>query len=196
MKSDRISVIIPIRRGDQIEAELHDISSQHFNDIIIIKGKPRAQAMNEGAAQASGRYLWFLHADTIIKEKDIQSLKRALKDAPQALFYFDLKFNGPPYMGLNALGANLRSRLFGWPYGDQALYLSKEQFFKLDGYDETVPYGEDLLLVRKAKKCGIKIKPVGHSILTSHRTYQKHGWLRTSMLYQWRLLRLLMAKVK
>jgi GT2 family glycosyltransferase len=91
---------------------------------------------------------------------------------------------------LNAWGANFRSKLFGAPFGDQGLCIRRDHFRKLGGYSEIAPYGEDLLLVWKARKVGIKLNRIASTLLTSPRKYQDYGWLKLTLLFQWRYLSL------
>ena len=65
----------------------------------------------------------------------IQTLKR---NDREALYYFSLKFDDGRILRLNSLGANLRSRLFSLPYGDQGFCLSKELFLRIGGFPENV----------------------------------------------------------
>ena len=88
------------------------------------------------------------------------------------------------------VGANMRSRLLGLPFGDQGLCIKKSLFDTLDGYPEDCPYGEDLLFVWQARLAGIPLQRVPSKLLTSGRKYQQRGWLQLSLLYQWRWMKL------
>jgi len=84
----------------------------------------------------------------------------------------------------------MRSRFFGAPYGDQGLFIAREHFTACNGYPEDVPYGEDLLFVLRAQQAGLKLHRIPSRLLTSARKYGKHDWLRLTILYQWRWLRM------
>lgn len=166
----------------------------------LLRGRPlrwleapvgRAAQLNAGARQAQGRFLWFLHADSGFDPALVQALLAALRHWPGALHYARLAFmaDGPGWMGLNAWGANLRARWLGVPFGDQGFCLSAALFQRLGGYDETVPYGEDHLLVWAARRRGVPLRALGAPLLTSARKYRQRGWGALTLTYQWLWLR-------
>ncbi len=183
-KDPSLSVIIPLAPGEIRPVGLFDSLPQSF-EIILARGGTRASSMNRAAAMASGKHLWFVHADTILSSDAIEALQACLK-CEDALYYFDLRFDGSPLMRLTELGVHIRSRCFGIPFGDQALCLSCEAFTRLGGYDERIPKGEDHLLVQKAHRLRLPVRPVGATVLTSARKYSRNGWFRTT----WNHLRL------
>ncbi len=147
----------------------------------------RARQMNHGACQAAHEFLWFLHADSRLTSQSLAALAEALEQNPEALYHFDLKFltDGPRWASLNARGANLRSRIGGLPFGDQGLCLHRDVFGRLGGFDEQVSYGEDHLLVWKARALRVPLRRVSASIQTSARKYAQHGWARITLLHLW-----------
>ena len=110
------------------------------------------------------------------------------------MHYFDLAFQAAPryrrLVCINAWGANLRSKLFKAPFGDQAFCMHRDIFRRLGGFNENVSYGKDLLLVRRARRNKVPLIPVHSPILTSPRKYIANGWLRLTLLYQWRWISL------
>ena len=145
----------------------------------------RARQMNLGARQASGAWLWFLHADTRLDADSLAALARFIARGEPALGWFDLAFrrDGPWAARLNATGANLRSRWLGMPFGDQGFVLPAATFTALGGFDEAAPYGEDHLLVWSARQAGIPLRRVGGTVATSARKYARRGWARTTLLH-------------
>ena len=187
---EKVSIIIPVYNQEtELERLLADLAPVKDSAEIIVKSEgSRAKSLNAGAASATRPFLWFLHADSRINEQNLNALSLALKEKPDALHYFDLAFgkDGPALTVFNAWGANWRSRLFGVPYGDQGFCLSKAQFTKTGGYPEDVPYGEDLMFVWHARQSGIWLNRLPSKLLTSARKYSQRGWLKLTLLYQWR----------
>lgn len=148
----------------------------------ITAQRGRAIQLNAGAAQAKKPYLWFLHADSRIPDGALQALESSLLADPEALHFFELGFlaDGPRWMGLNERGTWFRSRFLGMPFGDQAFCLSSSRFQKLGRFDEDAPYGEDHLLVWKARQAGMRLRSTGKKVLTSARKYQDRGWWTTT----------------
>lgn len=148
----------------------------------------RARQMNAGAAAAQGRWLWFLHADSRLSPAVLPALHAFLTGHVDALGYFDLAFadDGPRLARLNAAGANLRARWLGLPFGDQGLVLPRRHFTDLGGYDETAPYGEDHLLVWRARRARLPLVRIPARLYTSARKYRDRGWAATTLRHLWR----------
>ncbi len=153
----------------------------------------RGRQQNAAAAAASGRWLLFLHADSRIDGGACRALRHFVDSAPDAIGYAWLRFasDGPRQTCLNAIGANLRSRWLGLPYGDQALCLPAAWFLRLGGFREDLSRGEDLDLVVRARLLGLRTRPLNFTIETSARRYRERGWLRTSWAHQRAALRLI-----
>lgn len=151
----------------------------------IVGGSSRATCMNIGVKQSSGELLWFLHGDSSFSSKVSETflLKTHYE---RIIYYFHLKFSGgPKAMKINEWGVRFRCYFLKTPFGDQGLVMSKGTFEALGFYDETAPYGEDHLLIRKARAMKIKILPIGTSIFTSPRKYEEGGWLKTTITHQY-----------
>lgn len=157
--------------------------------------------MNVGAQAARGHWLWFLHADSILHPRTLGALQDFLTRNVHALGFFDLRYrnDGPLFAHINARGANLRARGLGLPFGDQGLVLPARWFARLGGYDEDAPYGEDHLLVWRARQRGLPLRRIRAPLVSSARKYALRGWWRTTWLHlrltirqawpEWRALR-------
>jgi hypothetical protein len=177
-----VSVIVPLAplepSPDALLAQLPDAF-----EVILARGGSRASSMNSAAMAAKGAHLWFVHADTVIDAEGLARLRSRLAPGQEALWYFDLRFDGGFAMRLTEFGVLFRSRVLGLPFGDQALCLPAATFREIGGYDEAAPYGEDHLLVWAARREGVPLRPVGHPVTTSARKYREHGWLRTTGMH-------------
>jgi hypothetical protein len=142
----------------------------------------RARQLNAGAAAARNDALWFLHADSRLHAATLPALDATHARHADALGFFDLRFlpDGPALTALNAVGALLRSRLFGLPFGDQGFFLSRATFRALGGFDERVPYAEDHAFVWAAHRAGVPLVAARAPLYTSARRYAEHGWLATT----------------
>lgn len=208
----RISVIVPVAPSETALSDLlRDLAILPGNCEIILalprgakapesvllasrqniryhaEGGGRAAQMNAAARQASGEYLWFLHADSRLDHVVITALLHQLTQFPDGLFYADLAFQGyaPTLMRINQAGVWLRSHFLGMPFGDQGFCIQRQLFNKIGGYDENLPYGEDHVFVWRARQSGIKLRPLKACITTSARKYQQHGWLKTTCQHVW-----------
>lgn len=185
----KISVIIPLAPDETEHQYLLDFF-KNLNDpdfeVITECGNSRANALNNGIEKACGKFLWFMHADTKINDVHISKLKYNIQDFPCKIHYFDLAFesDAPSYMRLNSFGTNMRSKLLGFPWGDQTLCISKRNLVKIGYFDDGIPYGEDHALVLKSRMNGIKLKRIRHPVITSAREYKKTGWLKLTLYRQ------------
>ena len=145
----------------------------------------RASQQNAGAIAASHPSLWFLHADSRLDRASFTALAQALPQLSGRLAYFDLRFaaDGPLLMPLNALGAKIRSRWFGLPFGDQGLLLQRADFERLGRFDPAIDWGEDHDLVWRAHRAGLRLLGIRATITTSARKYAERGWLRTTLAH-------------
>jgi rSAM/selenodomain-associated transferase 2 len=149
----------------------------------------RGGQLNRGAAAAQGDWLLFLHADTWLP-KDWSDAALAHLQTEQNAYVFSLAFRGGGIMArLTAGWANLRTRLFGLPYGDQALLISRALFDDIGGYPDQ-PLMEDVAIARKLKG-RITLSPL--YVQTNSERYQRNGWLRQGASNLWRLARYLMG---
>lgn len=157
----------------------------------IATASGRARQMNEGASQARGDCLWFLHADSQFDASVVSKLMAAIEAHPEALHFFDLAFakTSWDWTLLNEWGVRFRSRVLGLPFGDQGFCLQRDLFSQLGPFNEDVAYGEDHLLVWNCHCAGVPLRPVGTTLTTSPRKYQQRGWLRTTALHLWRTWR-------
>ena len=154
----------------------------HLGFTECLSPQGRARQMNVGAQAARGRWLWFLHADTRLTPPVLPALLGVLRHDEEALGYFDLAFaaDGPRLTRLNALGANLRSRWLGLPFGDQGFILPARTFHALGGYDERAASGEDHRLVWALRAKAVPLIHLDATLVSSARKYARHGWLATT----------------
>lgn len=148
----------------------------------ISSPKGLAIQMNAAAFQSRHTYLWFLHADSKVPKSSIAKLGTAFEKKPDALHYFNLRYldDGPRWMFLNSLGAKYRSKILGLPFGDQGFAISRANFVRIGGFDESVNAGEDHNFVWRAYERGIKLHAISSPIFTSARRYEATGWGRTT----------------
>ena len=186
---ERISIIIPVASQEaQLDVLLDDLKSIKTRSKSSASEGTRTKSVKAGEAKARNVFLWFLHADSRVSEDNLNALAQSLQQEPDGLHYFDLAFDKLGLLALNAWGANMRSRLFGTPFGDQGFCIAKAQFEKAGGYPENVPYGEDLLFVWCMRQVGIRLNRIPSKLVTSARKYDIHGWLKLTLLYQWLVL--------
>jgi uncharacterized protein len=145
---------------------------------------PRSIQMNAGAAVANGEILIFLHADTRLPHDFAGLARRTLARPGTDAGAFRLRIDGRG-AGLRVIerAANWRSRLLQMPYGDQALFLERDRFWRLGGFP-ALPLMEDFELVRRLRRIGRVALAPGHA-LTSARRWRRLGLAKTWLVNQW-----------
>jgi rSAM/selenodomain-associated transferase 2 len=204
-KSFSLSVIIPVRNEEQaIGSCLDQLSGQPDLEILVVDGGSsdqtiarveerglqalvsapgRGSQQRYGAARAGGEVLLFLHCDTRLPEDFREQIRITLAGKGVAAGAFQLAINARG-MGFRVVeyGVRLRSRLLQLPYGDQALFMTGENYLAAGGFPDQ-PIMEELPLLAGLKKLGqIRIAPA--PVTTSARRWQEHGIVKTLLINQ------------
>lgn len=206
-----ISIIIPVYN----EIELLPDFLIHLNeqrtkklDIIVVDGgstdgtwsflkrwkdgtaiqttKGRALQMNAGATRSHSEVLYFLHVDSRLpKAFDNLILTALSKGCDAGCFRLDFdKKQG--LLHLAAFGSRWNHLWFRG--GDQSLFVKKEVFTQLEGFDENYLVCEDLHLIRKLYQTGLFVV-LQATLVTSSRKFLSLGV--TKLLLHFRVLHVL-----
>lgn len=173
-----------------IEPQMLESDFNHSVKTVFCQ-QGRAATLNAGACEATGKWLWFMHADSIITPAGLQCLYDVIQHTEQhGLWYFNLRFHSDnPYlntrMKLNSLGVKVRSSFLKSPFGDQSFCIDKASFKQLQGYAENLPYGEDHAFIWHCHLADIPVQALDAYITTSARKYQQGGWFNISVLHNW-----------
>ena len=149
---------------------------------VLRSGRGRAVQMNKGAAVAKGEILLFLHADSIIEKDSLLKIEDALKDGRYIGGGYLQRFSGDDKFlkTLSELG-NMRVRIRMIFYGDYGIFIQRNVFNKMNGYDE-VKVLEDVEFCSKAKKYG-KLVQINSLLLTSPRRFESIGRAKLSAVF-------------
>lgn len=136
----------------------------------------RGSQMAAAAQSARGEWLLFIHADSMLEQGWIGVVLQWLSQKHAG--YFELKFNDRSLAAKTvSRWANIRSRVFGLPYGDQALLIRKILYEQVGGHPN-IPLMEDVAI---AKSLRGQLKPIPVVITTSAEKYSTNGWIRQSV---------------
>lgn len=143
----------------------------------------RGGQLRRGCAQAKGDWLLIVHADTVLQDGWTKAVADHLQTGKPAAFRLAFRSNGlaPNWV---AGWANLRSRVFGLPYGDQGLLLPRHTYLAAGGYLDQ-PLMEDVALARKLPR----ITLLSPRAVTSSERYERTGWFLRGARNLWTLLR-------
>ena len=195
-----VSIIVPVlNEGAALETFLRGLKAllQEGDELIVVDGGSdddsvaiamavtgrcqhgatgRARQMNLGARQASGDWLWFVHADSGV---DIRHLAKLRAVSPAFLWgRFDVRLSGArPLFRVISFMINLRSRLTGIATGDQAIFVRRSCFHELGGYPDQ-PLMEDIALTSRLRQ---RHRPrcLRPPLVTNSRRWERRGAWRT-----------------
>lgn len=197
-----ISVIIPAyNEADTIGRCIEDVLGKPNVEVIVVDGgsldntveiakryclkviegpKNRARQMNLGAKFATGNILLFLHADCLLKDGGMEEIGKFLRDGYiGGCLSQKIISNKIIYRSIEASG-NIRARLFKIFYGDQAIFVKRDIFFKLGGFDN-VGLFDDVIFSKKLKKAG-KVCVLKNKVVASARRWEKQGIVKTTLI--------------
>ena len=123
---------------------------------VLAAPRGRGTQLNAGARVASGDVLLFLHADTSLPRDAVTWVARALGDPGVVAGAFRIRTvadDGPNWLGPLLRLADLRSRVSGLPYGDQAVFVRRAAFERVGGFPDQ-PLMEDIELARRLRCVG------------------------------------------
>jgi rSAM/selenodomain-associated transferase 2 len=151
---------------------------------LIEARRGRGTQLEAGASAARGDWLLFLHADTVLDPgwteeagSFIARVETGRRKEAAASFRFALDDDGTMPRLIEGLVA-LRCRLFGLPYGDQGLLISRHLYLRLGGF-RPLPLMEDVDLVRRLKRDELVM--LKSRAVTSGERYRREGYLARSL---------------
>ncbi len=162
---------------DGTQREIERCSRTFSHRILLLKSdRGRATQMNKGAGKAEGDILLFLHVDCSLKKDSLTFIEKAICEKKAIGGGFRQAFSSPSFfLKFQSTFGNLRAGLTGIFFGDYGIFIRKEVFKKMGGY-ESIPFMEDAELCRKAKKYG-RLVQIDRFITTSPRRYFEKGKL-------------------
>ncbi len=145
---------------------------------LLTASKGRASQMNTGACIARGEWLLFLHADTVLPEGALRRLNALEADTACRAGGFRHRFSGDDWrLRLISWMDNVRTRMSGIIYGDQAMFVRRALFEQLGGFPQQ-PFLEDIAFSEKLKRA---TKPVllDQYVVTDSRKFIQMGIWRS-----------------
>lgn len=147
---------------------------------LTTKLSSRAHQMNEGAKNAQGQVLYFLHADTQPTESFVEDISHAVEKGVQSGCY-RFKFDNPNNLLLHVNGFFTRFPFKWCRGGDQTLFIRKEIFDALEGFDEKYVIMEDYDILDRIDKSGFSFTVLPKSVRVSARKYNQNSYLKVQI---------------
>lgn len=202
-----ISIIIPTYNEETVIGKLithlqNDEDGKNIVEIIVSDGgskdateqrvmatgvtflksqkKGRAAQMNAGAAIAKAPILYFLHADSFPPAGFTTAIMQKIREGYGSGCY-RLQFDyNHWFLELNCWFTRFDVNAFR--FGDQSLFVKREVFAQINGFDENLHVFEDQEIISRVRKyCRFKVLP--DTIITAARKYHDNGVYRTQAIY-------------
>ena len=204
-----LSIVIPALNEERsigaLLGDLHALDVPH--EVLVVDGgsedatvriaeergarvlrtrRGRGTQLGAGARVASAPTLCFLHADVRLHEPARRELATIARTGAAGAFAFRFRIDarGWRYRFIE-LGTHLRVRLFGLPYGDQGLVVSRTEYDAAGGYAD-LPLMEDVAIVDRLRRI-TRVRALRASLPVSARRWERDGPL-TRMLRNWRIM--------
>jgi len=143
--------------------------------VFHAQQRSRAAQMNFGASHARHEILYFVHADVKLIPSFAEDIKEAIRAGHDAGCY-RYQFDSPRRI-LKANAYFTRFNRIMCRGGDQTLFIRKEIFNTLKGFDEDYVIMEDYNFIERIqKKYTFRIIP--KSIIVSSRKYDTNSWFQ------------------
>ncbi|PRY16495.1 rSAM/selenodomain-associated transferase 2 [Pontibacter ummariensis] len=156
------------------------IAEEHGVRVLTCARKGRARQMNTGAAASTGDILYFLHADTYPPPDFEQQLMVAVKQG-YGSGCFRLRFDlSHWFLSLNAWFT--RFDVDAVRFGDQSLFVRRDIFEQVGGFDERLLLLEDQEVVGRLRKLA-RFIVLPQQVVTSARKYKQVGVYRLQAGY-------------
>ncbi len=191
-----VSVVIPVLNDEAfVAAAISSAQAGGAAEILVVDGGSddatrtvaaaagaqvlnsapgRAVQMNRGASVASGDVLLFLHADTVLPPGACALATRVLADPVTVAGGFSFEVSADArHSALISRAGRLRCELGGLPWGDQALFVTRDTFSELGGFPDQ-PTMEDYEFVRRLARFG-RVVTLPERAVTSARSWETHG---------------------
>jgi hypothetical protein len=106
------------------------------------------------------------------------ALEETVRDPAAAVAVWRLAIDGAGWwLRAVELGALIRDRVGGLPYGDQGLLVRRRLFERVGGFPE-IPIMEDVAIVRALRRCAT-VRRLDARLLVSDRRWRREGGFRT-----------------
>jgi len=198
-----ISVIIPTyNEAGYIAETIEKISANSVQEILVVDGgsgdktlskartagaktlkcpqKGRAVQMNYGARHARGKILYFLHADTHPPSRFATCINRAIADGYDA-GCFQLSFDDDHFL-LQFYSWFTRFDIDAFRFGDQSLFVDRNVFSDLRGFQEDHMMMEGQDMVRRIKN-SYSFVLLDDTVTTSARKYRRQGIVKLQLVF-------------
>ncbi|CAN5135617.1 TIGR04283 family arsenosugar biosynthesis glycosyltransferase [soil metagenome] len=142
---------------------------------LVTSERGRGTQMHSGALAATGKVLWFLHADSVPPFNAYEEIIKTISVTNVVGGNFALRFDGDSRAAafMNRFYENIRH--IGLLYGDSGIFVLSDVYRQTGGF-KPMPLFEDLEFIGRLRKRGTLLK-VNFPITTSSRRFENRPFL-------------------
>jgi rSAM/selenodomain-associated transferase 2 len=156
-----------------------DLAEKAGARIIRCQTRSRAAQMNMAAKAAKYSVLYFVHADVRVPKSFQSDILECLVSGYSCGCY---RSDFETYPGLMRINAFLtRFNILSFRGGDQSLFITKEVFSRLNGFNEWYTIMEDYDIIKRIWDATIPFKLIQKNVVISTRKYENNSWLRVQI---------------
>jgi len=160
--------------------------AQEYGEVVSCS-TGRAVQKNRGVEETQAEYLLFLHVDALIDDHALECIDRVLSQGSiGGCLTMHIQDKGSIFR-IYEWAVNFRARVFGIIDGDLGIFVRRDVFDQVGGFD-LLPVMEDLTFARKLCKIG-PISVLQEFIHVSSRKWHERGFIRTfydyTLAYVW-----------
>lgn len=164
---------------DAISADNTEGVARALGATVVASGvRSRAIQMNQGVAKAQGNVLYFIHADCTPPASYLDDIEQAITEGC-FLGCYRYKFDNQQFM-LRINSYFTRFKPLWCRGGDETLFIKKDVFGQLGGFDENYSIMEEYDFIRRAK-IQFSFKIIPKYAIVSARKYATNSWLRVQI---------------
>ncbi len=147
---------------------------------VVHAPKGRGVQMNHGAAQARSPILYFLHAESGPPQRFAQDIGQAVQRGATAGCYRLCFDHDHWFLRVNCWFTRFDVQAFR--YGDQSLFVRREAFDAVQGFDERLTIFEDYDIIKRLRGQG-PFRVLPGKVRTSARKYLQNGVYRMQAIF-------------
>jgi len=147
--------------------------------VQVIESEPgRAKQLNKGAEVSANSLLWFVHADTLPPSNWREKMEEALKSGSQVgCFCFEFDENH----GVRKINSYCtRFPFMVFRGGDQSLFVTRDLFNRVGGFDEKLQIMEDYEIIKNLKR-HTHFSIIKSPIKVSSRKYRENSYFKVNL---------------
>lgn len=148
-------------------------------EVVYSAVRSRAAQMNAGAKKARHHWLYFVHADAVVPGTFQSDIAEAIQKGFASGCY---RFRFDDNRGLRSI--NSWFTRFPWLTvrgGDQTLFISRDTFNTLGGFNEYYTIMEEYDFIRRVRDARLTFGIMPKEVIVSARKYETNSWLQVQL---------------